>query len=129
MANAKRFVLEVSQSNEVLLSPHFVVEITPEYASLLVKRIRALKAMTLEDSRAYKTYYWDWSGDYFDVDPELHVEETPDALATDANQLVVMEDKVFWFAYPKHCDAQLQTDYVSLWDLMDVAAGRTDKTS
>jgi hypothetical protein len=97
-----------------------VVDIIPEYAFTLVKRVNLLKSVEARDSHAYELYFWDGSGDYFDPSPD-DLDGSEEPCRTECNQLVVRKDDVCWMAYPKHGDVQLTTEARPLEELLAIA--------
>lgn len=117
-----QFVLHVSCANEYLDGfDAFVVEISPEYARILLERINLLEAVQKQDKDAFELYFWDPSGDYFGGDPdEPDVAGTPSR--AECQQLVVREDEVNWVVIPKHTDLYVTTDPIRATDLAEIAA-------
>ena len=119
---SKQFVLHVSSTNEYLDGfDTFVVEINPEYARLLLDRIKLLEAVQKEDKEAYELYFWDPSGDYFEGDPdEPDADRAPSR--AECHQLVVRQEEVNWVAIPKHTDLYVTTDSIRVDQLTEIAA-------
>jgi hypothetical protein len=121
MNSVKKFVLRASCSNEYLDGfDFFVVEIGPEYARLLLERIKLLQAVRAKDDEAYELYFWDYSGDYFGGDPDEQ-DGPSEPSRTECHQLVAREDEVLWTAIPKHTDVTVTTDSIKAADLAEVA--------
>jgi len=119
---SKQFVLHVSSTNEYLNGfDTFVVEISPEFAQLLLDRIKLLEAVQKQDKEAYELYFWDPSGDYFGGDPDEHDADRPPSRA-ECQQLVVRQDEVNWVAIPKHTDLYVTTDPIRVDQLAEIAA-------
>lgn len=122
-AKPRRFALRVSSPSEYWNGfDTFEIEITPDYAKLLLDRIQLLKGVREHDEEAYELYFWDYNGDYFGGDPD-----EPDAdrepSRAECNQLIVREDEILWTAIPKHTDIYVTTDSITAADLAEVAGG------
>jgi hypothetical protein len=121
----KRFRLEVRQGEYGLPGfGSFVVDIRPEYAFTLAKRVSLLKSVEAKDPDAYELYFWDGSGDYFDPSPE-DLDGSEEPCRTECNQLVVRTGAVCWMAYPKHGDVQLTTEEIPLKEILSIAGTLT----
>jgi len=121
MNTANECVLRVSCSDEHLDGfDYFVVEIGPDYARLLLERIKMFESIRARDQDAYELYFWDYSGQYFRGDPD-EPGEVREPSRAECNQLVVREDEVLWTAIPKHTDVYVTTDSIKTADLAEVA--------
>jgi len=118
---SKQFVLHVSCANEYLDGfDTFVVKISPEYARILLNRIKLLEAVQKQDKEALELYFWDPSGDYFGGDPDEPATDRAPSRA-ECHQLVVRLDEVNWVAIPKHTDIYVTTDSIRVDQLAEIA--------
>ena len=119
---SQRFILGVSCSNEYLDGfDYFVVDIEPEYAQQLLKRIELLRFLKKQDGDVYELYFWDYQGDFYGGDPDEHGEGREPSSA-ECTQLVVRENDAFWTAIPKHSDIYVTTDSIRVDQLAEIAA-------
>ena len=119
---SRRFILSVSSANEYLDAfDYFVVEISPEYAQTLLKRIELLRSLKKQDSDVYELYLWDYNGDFFGGHPDEH-DASRESSSAECNQLAVRENDVFWTAIPKHTDIYVTTDSIRVDQLAEIAA-------
>jgi hypothetical protein len=116
-----------------------LVHLTPELAGVCLKRIGKLRRERLKDRDLYEKYYFDYSPIFFGATEEaggvgdpleeriengslgtvhdegVWVVETEFSVAdkflawTECNQMIVRENEVLWFTYPKHTDIQITT--------------------
>ena len=118
---------------------HALVDITPEYATLLLRRIASLQAQQALDRDAYEHLYWDCTPDWFDaygLDDELgdsweepeyieapgDLDVTANRVRTECDRLVVANDGVMWKCYPKHCSVSILTREIPIKLLREIAA-------
>jgi hypothetical protein len=105
----------------------FEVDVTPEYAQVLIDRLSLMATVSAKDDDAFEIFFWDSTGDYYEgADEEGDDTDEPPLLAddpspTECNQVVIRKDEVAWFAYPKHGDDQLLTEAVPRGDLVEIA--------
>lgn len=144
-------LLNVWSSNEWYDGVDFaVIELTPEYVALILKRAQALKAAKEEDKDLYNSRYWDYSPNWYVLGhPEQQDDDTRDFL--DGSQqdefwirqhkpevseetlarvecpcMIVDENSVWWTTYPKHVDGtRLNTAAIPISDLEAVAKETT----
>lgn len=104
-----------------------VVDITPEYAKELIKKVALVRKIRATGEKLYEMAYWDGSATYGKDEKELSVSD-PHLCGspTECDQLLVGADGVKWCAYIKHSDApvEVRTDYVGLDWLLVRAAGK-----
>ena len=120
--NSKQFILPVSCANDFLDGfDYFIVEISPEYARLLLNRVKMLGTVRKRDKEAYELYFWDYAGAYFGGDPDEH-DAARESSRVECNQLIVRDDEVNWIAVPKHTDIYATTDPIRVDQLAEIAA-------
>ena len=133
---SKRFVLSINvmHMGEGLDDFNcFVIEIDPALAELILKRMRQCRDIKALDQDLFQLRYWDYNGDFFDVDPDAADDPdgsedlgpdwgapTGEALSTECNTMIISEDDVFWRAYPKHCDIQYETTLITQAQLENI---------
>lgn len=123
-----------------------VIEITPEYAALLLKRIWLVNQLKAEDQDVDHVEYWDGSGHWLGADEEASVDDESflenieaDLAGDDAKIVVdfpfpanlerrtecdratVKTSGVFWRTYPKHGDIELTTAEITVDQLQEIA--------
>ncbi len=146
-----KLVLKAFSSNEDFTGDcdYAFLDLTKEYAEMLLKRIEKAQRMKAEDSCFYAVKYWDASCEYFkyhdgfeqaqdangkSLEEAINSEEyavvtdfTPpeDSYArSDCDQAVVDHESVRWMCYPKHCDSTTIDTMRLLLDVIEQAAGR-----
>jgi hypothetical protein len=112
----------------------FVIEITPDYAKVLLARLESFMGVAGQDRALWEMYFWDSSGDYYGVDWEKTVEEYDeegreivvpkfDAPGrTEVDQLIVRKEELCWTAMPKHGDVYTVTDAIKWHEIRQIAA-------
>lgn len=122
----KTFTLPVSCNVEGCDDYAFVIEIDEKLARLLLDRIDRLKKWKEEDHSVYEVYFFEWMGQFHirDYESEELDGENPVAgepARTECEQTIVREDGVLFFAYPKHGDAHLTSEEISVGELREIA--------
>lgn len=111
-----------------------VVEMTPEYAKDLLRRIELVKQWKQLDDQLCDAEFWNYDLQYFPADWEEAPDDdrTPPPLweargeydgRTDTDLLEVSERYVEWHAYVKNTDIRLHSESLSVDDLMRYASG------
>lgn len=125
-----------------------VLEITPDYAALLLQRIWLVNQLKAEDQCVEHVQFWDASGRWLGaaaveeagVDDEGFLENLADDLAgedakilvdfsfsdtlerrTECDRATVKASGVFWRTYPKHGDIELTTAEITVDQLQEIA--------
>lgn len=94
------------------------VNITPQYAKELLKKIELVRKIRKSDDQLWEMYYWDDSASYFEEKNELN------SSPTECDQLIVRADEVQWCAYIKHSEnVEVRTDKVT-YDFLKARAGK-----
>ncbi len=102
-----------------------VVEITQEYATLILARMKALDELHAADDRAYEIYFWDNDAEWYatDYDAEELV-EIGEASRTECDQSIVRQDEICWTTIPKHSDVYMVSDGIPRKTIEAIAAGK-----
>lgn len=112
----------------------FVIEITSDYAKVLLARLESFLAVSALDKALWEMYFWDASGDYYGVDwektVEKHDEEGREIVVpnfdapgrTEVNQLIIRAEELCWIAMPKHGDVYTMTAPVKWHEIRQIAA-------
>lgn len=143
---AKRFVLktELGMASDIIdWMPEeeecFVIDITPEYAKLLLGRLEIFKTAAAADKDLWEMYFWDASGDYYGVDwdeteekqdeegREIVVPDLEEPGRTEVNQVIIREEEVCWTAMPKHSSVYVLTAPLYWREIRQVAAVKKGK--
>ena len=125
-----------STNRDLPFGGYAIVELGADELRRLGARRKALLAAKADDNQLYEMWYWSGGADFYGDDTEIHVADTGadsmhdllddeeirvltadeaasmDSLVpdrTDANQLIVREDGVSWYACDKYGDTTTTT--------------------
>lgn len=117
----------------------FVIEITPEYAKVLLGRLTIFKNAAFSDLDLLEMYFWDASGEYYGIDWDKTENEfdekgreivVPDGTKpgrTEIDQVVIRANGVFWTAMPKHSSVYIITAPIQWDEIKRIATGKKVK--
>lgn len=122
----KNFVyLNVDSSSECMSDEYAMalVDLTPDYAKELLKKIEIVKGLKNKDNDVYELVYWDFRANYGTDEKEL-ANPGFGGSPVECEQLIVHRNEVKWMAYIKHSDppVEIRTDWVGEDFLKDRAA-------
>lgn len=142
----KQFILktELGMAGDILDSmPEeqqcFVIDITPEYAKLLLGRLEIFKTAAAVDKDLWEMYFWDGSGQYYGVDWEqtedkedeegrsIVIPNFDEPGRTEVDQVIIREKEVCWTAMPKHSSVYVLTAPVYWREIRQIAAVKKAK--
>jgi hypothetical protein len=117
----------------------FVIEITPEYAKLLVSRLAIFMTARAADRDLWEMYFYDYSGEYYGIDwgetgdkldeegREIVVPRLDAPGSTEVNQIIIREEEVCWTAMPKHSSVYVLTAPIEWNEIRQIAAVKKAK--
>ncbi len=120
-AGGRRYTLDVTSGNLYVEGyDRFVVDVTPEYARVLLERVGLFEMVHRRDGDLREMYFADPTGAYYDEDPDA----PPEASRTECEDVVIRQDEVLWMAYPRHGDDPIMTEPIPTEDLRQIVRAR-----